>query len=250
MNSPQFHSSTLLLRHHPATSSSKSNAPTKPDLKPPRQNTSYGLRCYHNFVAMATRNLQMIIVLVGLVVTALVQPLFVTFMILLWIGDEAFRSYFLKDIMALVTLSNPTGTLFELLMKWSTVSFVVAIVCLLICVTGYLKWKDQQNRGILSLIASPDFSNTLKPYFIVSFVLWMLFRSTFIRANLPTFLHPYLHFHYHHLHSHPLTTPRSTPLLSHFPPPLPNTPTLHTFLFLLHYPFHWPKIMYIIQHGF
>jgi len=116
----------------------------------------------------------MIIVLVGLVVTALVQPLFVTFMILLWIGDEAFRSYFLKDIMALVTLSNPTGTVFELLMKWSTVSFVIAIVCLLICVTGYLKWKDQQNRGILGLIASPDFSNTLKPYFIVYYSAWLL----------------------------------------------------------------------------
>ena len=179
MHSPQMHS-TLLLRH-PSSSSNKPNAHTKPEPhRAPhhRQNTSYVLRCYHNFIGVVTRNIQMIIVLVGLVVTALVQPLFVTFMILLWIGDEAFRSYFLKDIMALVTLSNPTGTVFEPLMKWSTVSFVIAIVCLLICVTGYLKWKDQQNRSILSLIASPDFSNTLKPYFIVSFIFSPLHASS------------------------------------------------------------------------
>lgn len=168
-----MHPHPHLSLRHPSSSNSKGNASTKPEphKSPNRHTSSYMLRCYHSFVGMVIRNIQMIIVLVGLVVTALVQPLFVTFMILLWIGDEAFRSYFMKDIMALVTLSNPTGTLFELLMKWSTVSFVIAIVCLLICVTGYLKWKDQQNRGILTLIASPDFSNTLKPYFIVSFIL-------------------------------------------------------------------------------
>lgn len=178
MYSSRLSTSTLLLRRHsyPSTSSSSSVkskvTPAKPELhrSPHHHNTNNVLRYYHNFIAMATRNIQTIIVFVGLVITAVVQPLFVTFMILLWIGDEAFRSYFLKDIMALVTLSNPTGTVFELLMKWSTVSFVVAIACLLICVTGYLKWKDQQNRSILTLVASPDFSNTLKPYFIVSLI--------------------------------------------------------------------------------
>jgi len=123
---------------------------------------------------MIARNIQMIALLFGLVITALVQPLFVTFMILLWIGDEAFKTYFMKDIIALLSFAKPTGSVFELVMKWSTISFVAGIGCLLVCLVGYLKWKDQQGRGILSLIASPDFNNKLKPYFIVYYSAWLL----------------------------------------------------------------------------
>lgn len=144
-----------------------------------RHHTNLILQLYNGISNTLNRNIQVIILFVGLVITALVQPLFVTFMVLLWIGDETFRSYFLKDIMSLVTLGNPTGTVFELLMKWSTITFVCCIIFLLVCVTAYLKWKDQEGRGILSLIASPDFSNKLKPYFIVSFMnlLFLTFHS-------------------------------------------------------------------------
>lgn len=173
MQSPSLSSSTTtttLTRTHATTKHTDNSR--KPDIRRPhhRHHTNYLFKLYHGLTNMLSRNIQVVILFVGLVITALVQPLFVTFMILLWIGDETFRSYFLKDIMALVTLGNPTGTVFELLMKWSTITFGVCILCLLIGVTAYLKWKDQQGRGILSLIASHDFSNKLKPYFIVSFL--------------------------------------------------------------------------------
>lgn len=83
----------------------------------------------------------------------------------------------MQDILALLSLSDSpsTGSFFEQTLKWSTFSFIVAIACLLVCLVGYLKWKEgRHGRGIFSLVASPDFVNRLKPYFVVYYSAWLL----------------------------------------------------------------------------
>ncbi len=139
-------------------------------------NTNYLARLYQCIITTIARNIQLVILLVGLGLTVIVQPLFITFMVLLWIGDEAFKSYFLNDIVALLSFSKPTGTLFEYMLKWSTLVFVSAILCLFVGLVAFLKWKDQQNRSLLTIVASTELSNKFKPYFIISLLPIIYFK--------------------------------------------------------------------------
>lgn len=113
--------------------------------------------------------------LVGLLATSLVQPLFISFMVLLWIGDEKFKSYIVPDVHALMTFSLPTSDFFNDLLKWSIISTLIGIGSIAVSIVFfYSSWRGTNNRTMLEFLSSTYFSNQLKQYFVIYYSIWLL----------------------------------------------------------------------------
>jgi len=131
--------------------------------------TSYGL------ITLLDTYLRVCALFMGLIATSLVQPLFISFMVLLWIGDEKFKSYLVPDMHALMSFTLPTSEFFNELLKWSIFSTLIGIASIIISVICfYSSWRDNTNRSVLEFMSSAYVANQLKQYFVIYYSIWLL----------------------------------------------------------------------------
>jgi len=131
----------------------------------------------NTFISFFDTYLRVCALLVGLVATSLVQPLFISFMVLLWIGDEKFKAYLFPDLntLAPMTLSLPTGEFFSELLKWSLVSTLIGICSIIVSIVFfYSSWRNTNNQTALNFLSSTQFANQLKQYFVIYYSIWLL----------------------------------------------------------------------------
>jgi len=103
----------------------------------------------------------------GLTAISVLQPFCISFMVLLWIGDEKFKSYLLlHDMQSLRT----SGSLFDEIWRWTVISLFIGI-CSLIVAIG-LSWRSSTLQGIADYVSSMHFTNQLKRSFVIYYSMW------------------------------------------------------------------------------
>jgi len=160
---------------------SSSNVLLSVDVKPPSaplkilEKVSFLASTVNSFVCFMDRYLRVCALFMGLVATSLVQPLFISFMVLLWIGDEKFKAYLFPDVNALLSFSLPNSEFFNELLKWSVISTLIGIASITVSVVFfYSSWRDNNHRGVLEFMSSPYFIDQLKQYFVIYYSIWLL----------------------------------------------------------------------------
>jgi len=107
---------------------------------------------------------------VGLTAISITQPFCISFMVLLWIGDEKFKaSLFLPDIKS-TTLINHSG-LFDDICRWSVISLTIGICSLMIAI--FRSWQRSAQQGIADYFSSMYFADQLKRSFVLFYSIWL-----------------------------------------------------------------------------